>query len=260
MSIERLNERVEKIETVLQQEIMKAEKRAERAESLLVALTKEVNEQRDNNNNNKTVVDASASLEAIVKSSSNNTEEENQQENEEDEDRQQQQDSSDDESVVDGGKNKKTTKWAVMFQQLRKYRIINGNCKVPQKYAENKKLGRWVNFQREMYNNTKGSGKGREKIKPEKIIKLDSLGFLWGKKFPPPASWEDMFEQLQTFQQRMGNCNVPFNSTNITPLTKWAAYQRTEYRRLKKGHDSLLTSDQIGRLTDIGMNWKGPRL
>ena len=57
----------------------------------------------------------------------------------------------------------------------------------------------------------------------------------------------------------MGNCNVPFNADHPTPLAKWTAYQRAEYKRWKKGRDTLLTLDQIGRLNDIGFNWKGPR-
>ena len=232
--IKRSDERAGKIEMMLQ----KADERAERAESLLVALTKKIDE-RD------TTTAFDASLESIVKSS-NNAEEEEQQEEEDL--------SNDEESVVD-----EKDKWVGMYQQLRGYRILNGDCKVPDKFAENRKLGKWVSFQKACYNNVK-TRKGNPKIKPDKIIKLDSLGFNWGKKYPPPVSWDDMFEQLHTFQQRMGNCNVPFNSTNPTPLAKWAAYQRSEYKRWKKGHDSLLTLDQIGRLKDIGMNWKGPRL
>ncbi|OEU20272.1 hypothetical protein FRACYDRAFT_181564 [Fragilariopsis cylindrus CCMP1102] len=103
------------------------------------------------------------------------------------------------------------------------------------------------------------TGKG-QKINPERIIKLERLGFSWNTKQAPPALWDENFEQLQHFQQRMGSCNIPFNATSPTQLAKWVAFQRTEYKRWKKGRDTLLTLDQIKSLSDIGLDWKGPRL
>mmetsp|Transcript_32125 Transcript_32125/g.75538 ORF Transcript_32125/g.75538 Transcript_32125/m.75538 type:complete len:259 (+) Transcript_32125:1467-2243(+) len=161
--------------------------------------------------------------------------------------------SEDDESVVD-----ETDKWEIMFRQLRHYRIVHGDCQVPQKYAASPKLGKWLHNQKTLYNNVK-TGKKR-KIQPEKVAKLDSLGLHWGKKYPAPPSWDEMYESLKEYQQRMENCNVPFHPTTPTVLARWAAYQRTEYKRFSKGKDSLLTLDQIGQLETIGMNWKGPKL
>lgn len=164
--------------------------------------------------------------------------------------------SDDEESIVDEADN-----WAIMFRQLREYRVLNGDCIVPMKFAENPKLASWVNNQKTSYRHFKTGGKGGRKIMPDKIVKLESIGFFWGKKYPPPASWDDMFDQLQNFQKRMGNCNVPFNEANPTALAKWVAYQCKEYKRFRKGcNASLLTLDQIEKLNDIGMNWKGPKL
>ena len=138
-------------------------------------------------------------------------------------------DSSDDEeSVVD-----ESDAWTGMLKQLREYRIMNGNCNFSRK--DNPKLGTWINNQRTHYKGFQ-TGKGR-KIKPERIIKLERLGFSWNTQQAPPVLWDGNFEQLQHFQQRMGNCNIPFNATNPTQLAKWAAFQRTEYKRWKKGRD-----------------------
>lgn len=157
----------------------------------------------------------------------------------------------DEESKVD-----KASPWEIKFQQLRDYRIIHGDCMV--RFKENPQLGKWVKNQRQLYTNVK---KGRKPgISPERIIKLDSIGFNWGKKFPPPPSWNEMFNQLKIFQQKMGNCNVPFNRTHPNALAKWTAYQRAEYKRFRKGLDSLLSLDQIEKLQEIGFNWKGPKL
>jgi len=76
-----------------------------------------------------------------------------------------------------------------MLSQLREYRIMNGNCNVPQHNKNNPKLGKWVNRQRAHYKGLK-NGKGK-KIKPERIIRLERFGFIWNTKETPPASWDD---------------------------------------------------------------------
>jgi hypothetical protein len=91
--------------------------------------------------------------------------------------------------------------WTVMLKQLREYRIMNGNCNVSREDKDNPKLGTWINDQRSHYKGLK-TGKG-QKIKPERIIKLERLGFRWNAK------------------------QGPFNATNPTQLAKWAAFQRT---------------------------------
>ena len=159
---------------------------------------------------------------------------------------------SDDETPIESIACPREKKWAIMFQQLRDYRILNGDCKVPSKFPQNRSLGIWLGDQKQNF--------VKSKLKPERIIKLESLGICWGKKYPPLPSWNDMFEKLLNFLEKMGNCNIPFNSTNPTALAKWAAYQRMEYKRFKKGRDSLLTLDEIGKLKEIGFNWKGPKL
>jgi len=145
--------------------------------------------------------------------------------------------------------------WSVMFRQLREYRMINGDCKVPEK--ENKKLHKWTKNQKMLYGHLK-AGKSNS-LKPERIAKLESIGFSWGKKYPDPPTWDEMFEKLSSFKKRTGNCNVPFNENNPTPLAKWIANQRYEYRRYRKGMDYLITDEQMGHLDGIGFKWKKPK-
>ena len=76
-------------------------------------------------------------------------------------------DDDDDDSVVDP-----SNPWAVKFKELREYRAINGDCKVPMKYALNPKLGIWVHNQKLNYANTK-MGRNGTKISQDKIDKLD---------------------------------------------------------------------------------------
>lgn len=167
-------------------------------------------------------------------------------------------DSSDDETPIESITDEKDRQWEIMFRQLRDYRILNGDCKVPLKSAEFPKLATWIKNQKSRFRNIR-TGKGA-KLKPERVVKLESLGISWGQNFPSQPSWNEMFDKLATYRNQMGDCNVPFNSANPTALAKWTAHQRTEYKRFKRGYDSLLTLDLIKRLNEIDFNWRGRKL
>jgi Helicase associated domain len=153
-----------------------------------------------------------------------------------------------------------THSWNVKFLQLREYRILNGHCNVPlTKGSDLALLGQWVNNQRRAYGNVKNGKKGL-KITPERIALLDGLGFNWGKKYPAPLSWEDNFEELQKYKKAMGHCNIFVDPKNPSVLAKWVATQRMEYKRFRKGRDSLLSLEQIGKLKEIGFRWKSASL
>ena len=160
--------------------------------------------------------------------------------------------SDDEESVITP-----SDKWVPMFRLLREYRITNGHCKVREK--DDKKLSTWIKNQKFFFTNTVGKKKG-SKLSPEKILKLESLGFEFGSKHTPPPSWEEMCEQLKNYKKRIGNCDVPHNDTNPTPLAKWLAFQRKEYMHFRFGRPSLITLEQIRILNELGVNWKGQKL
>jgi len=99
---------------------------------------------------------------------------------------------------------------------------------------------------------------------------------------PVLDTWTTKFLLLRAYRIREGHCRVPYSNatlgnwvndqkrfyknvktisqSNPSQIGKWVSAQRTEYRRLKKGKDSLLTLDQVAKLNEIGFNWKGPRL
>jgi len=162
--------------------------------------------------------------------------------------------SDDDETVVD-----ESEVWKSMYCQLREYRIFHGDCLVSQTFKENPKLGRWVKNERTHYNNAKTGNKGT-KMTPERQFQLERIGFSWGKKYPSPLSWAEMYEKLEEWREKTGNCNIPHHTTNPSALAKWCAWQRAEYKRHMRGRDSLITLDEIGKLNDIGFKWKGPKL
>jgi hypothetical protein len=65
--------------------------------------------------------------------------------------------------------------WQQSFENLQVYQQIYGDCNVPQKYKENRKLGGWVNKQRKKKKNPAKYGKLTE----EQIESLNNLGFKW---------------------------------------------------------------------------------
>jgi hypothetical protein len=64
--------------------------------------------------------------------------------------------------------------WGEMLEKLKAYRLKYGDCNVPQKWKQDRKLGRWVNTQR--------LRRLQGKIKTERVKKLDSIGFVWNTK------------------------------------------------------------------------------
>ena len=65
--------------------------------------------------------------------------------------------------------------WSAQFQQLCEYKIQSGHCIVPQQYAANPNLGRWVSAQRAQY---KLFQKGKPSpMTEERIHELESIDF-----------------------------------------------------------------------------------
>jgi hypothetical protein len=148
----------------------------------------------------------------------------------------------DEESSLDGN-----DPWNIKFQELREYRILNSDCKVPQ---QEEGLGKWVQNQRFL--------KTKSKLSKERIARLDSIGFYWGKGTPEPESWDTKFEELAKYQKHMGHCNINIDPRSPSELAKWVTAQRAEYKYFRKCRASLLSTEQVGRLKKIGFQWKGP--
>ena len=69
---------------------------------------------------------------------------------------------------------------------------MNGHCQGPFSKKDDKVLYNWIHGQRKQYR--------AKRMKAERIIKLDSIGFNWGKKHPTQPSWDDMFQLLKNYQ------------------------------------------------------------
>ena len=72
--------------------------------------------------------------------------------------------------------------WEEKFDQLRLYKEFYGDCNVPTSYPENPQLSIWVKCQRRQYRLfVKNKGKDAN-ITPERILKLNSIGFVWNPR------------------------------------------------------------------------------
>jgi hypothetical protein len=77
-------------------------------------------------------------------------------------------------------------KWQSQFENLKEYHPTKGNSNVPQQWKEDRSLGTWVCNQRKKYKLMKT---GVADMDPERVQKLESLGFEW--------SWYDSKRELK---------------------------------------------------------------
>ncbi len=67
--------------------------------------------------------------------------------------------------------------WNAMFQRLKEYKLVNGNCNVPYNFIQDKTLGMWVSTQRRVYRKkTYMYGDEKEMCQHRKEL-LESIGF-----------------------------------------------------------------------------------
>jgi hypothetical protein len=144
--------------------------------------------------------------------------------------------------------------WSVSFQQLCEFKEQFGHCLVPQQYAANPKLGRWVSTQRETYRlHQEGKPSG---MTEDRIRELESVGFDWEVRKPDAASiWSMRFQQLSEFKVQFGHCLVPQHFANNPKLGWWVKNQRRTYGLHQAGKPSGITEERIRELERVGFDW-----
>ncbi len=130
--------------------------------------------------------------------------------------------------------------WEEMFAALQEYKEKYGDCFVPSRWSKDRKLGSWVNTQRQYYR--KGITLSNDQIK-----RLEDKGFAWE---PFEAQWEEMFAALKEYKEKYGDCFVPRHYRENTQLGTWVHSQRRNYQK------KTLSKDQIKRLEAKGFVWE----
>ena len=154
--------------------------------------------------------------------------------------------------------------WNMKFQELCEYRRQHGNCNVPSSYDRG--LSKWVKRQRYQYKlkhkkpvETPATSGGDEDasttttttstLTDERQEALERIGFVWHSH---ESAWEERYEELCTFHNANGHCNVPTLYPENTALPLWLQSQRRQYRLFMKGERSFMTEERIAKLSSIG--------
>jgi superfamily II DNA or RNA helicase len=122
--------------------------------------------------------------------------------------------------------------WEHMYQLLLKYKQEYGDCLVPISF--DKKLGYWVQQQRNFYK--------KQRLSKERIEKLNFLGFTWN---PNDELWDKMYQFLKEYKEVNGDCLVKKGHF----LSNWVYDQRKAYKK------NELSFDKIEKLEEIGFIW-----
>lgn len=132
--------------------------------------------------------------------------------------------------------NRTESDWEENFSALSKFFRQERHLKIPEKWAEQPGLRRWVNKQREDYK--KGT------LLEESIAKLKTLGFIFT---PTVESWNSRYVELVEFKNKHGHCDV--RERDNQELAEWVTQQRG---RKKRGRFS---TEQLAKLNALEFIW-----
>jgi hypothetical protein len=150
-----------------------------------------------------------------------------------------------------GGIPKKVA-WEAQLARLAAYKVEHGDCNVPNRWAEDPRLGKWVQHQR---NNKRKIDHGEPGVgmTVERAARLAALGLVWD---PKEAEWEAHLVRLAGYKAAHGHCNVPHGWAEEPRLSKWVSNQRERKRKLDRGEPSQgMTAERAARLTALGLVW-----
>jgi hypothetical protein len=142
--------------------------------------------------------------------------------------------------------------WKDRLSELADYRKIHGHCNVTKRYSEKSQLGQWVVKQRRRYNeHVKGKPSSMTTFQ---IQALESLGIEWDSR---SAAWEDRLSELADFRRIHGHCNVPYNCSKHTKLSRWVISQRAIYKLHRQGNTSPMPTYRIQALERLQLPGNG---
>jgi len=134
--------------------------------------------------------------------------------------------------------------WNKGYQYLKQYVIDNKDGLVNSSYkVDGFKLGQWASIQRKE--------KSKDRLSPERIQKLDELGFVWNNE---EYAWNKGYQHLEQYVKDNGDALVP-NKCKIDEyaLGSWVGTQRQA--KVK----NILSSKRIQKLDELGFVWKVKR-
>jgi hypothetical protein len=152
--------------------------------------------------------------------------------------------------------------WEGWLAKLKKYTRKHGDCNVPQRWAEDPGLGRWVIRQRTA-KKVLDRGDPNPRITAARVAKLDKLGFTWGLPrsggdgTTDTGPWEGWLTQLKVYKRKHGNCNVPRGWAEDPGLGRWVGLVRRYKRALDRGKPVVgMTAARVAKLDALGFAWQ----
>jgi hypothetical protein len=137
------------------------------------------------------------------------------------------------------------------------YKVEHGDCNVPKGWAEDPRLGTWVNTQRQLKRRLDRSEPSGGMM-AARATRLEALGFAWEgtKAHPKEAEWEVQLARLAVYKAEHGDCNVPKGWAEDPRLGRWVDTQRKFKRKLDRGEPSEgMTAAWAVKLDALGFKW-----
>ena len=165
----------------------------------------------------------------------------------------------------------RVSKWDEKFHQLKQYKTVHGHSNVPRRSKRNPQhdaLGEWVHFQRRQYRNLHSAKTSTMSIARKKALEI--LGFQWSRtgnsrrmrNYPVPTvdidadlSWDERYQQLETYYKAYGHSNVQENWMENPSLTLWCNQQRESYHVWRNGGPSEMTQERFDRFQALGFDF-----
>jgi hypothetical protein len=152
-----------------------------------------------------------------------------------------------------GGTRPNNKEWEAQLARLVAYMAENGGCNVPKHWAEDPRLGKWVNNQRQ-YKRQLDRGEASGGMTPERAARLTALNFVWE---PNNEEWEAQLARLVAHKAAHGDSNVPQCWAKDLKLGRWVGDQRAFKRKVDRGEASGgMTAERMARLTALNFVWE----
>jgi len=146
--------------------------------------------------------------------------------------------------------------WARQYKELVSYVREFGDARVPQRYAKNPVLGRWVNRQRSDYKQFLKGNTSYGGITKEKIRLLYNIGFEWSSRTRGRDTWDGQYGEIMSYAKKFGNARVPIKFQANPSLGNWVSTQRISYKKFLNGNTSCgIVKRKIQLLNNIGFEW-----
>jgi len=138
--------------------------------------------------------------------------------------------------------------WTTRWNELLEYYKVHGNCLVPADYPQNNSLAVWVGEQRYHYKKLHDGKQRQSSMTPERIKKLESIGFVWNVH---DARWEERYRKLEQYCSLNGKGAIP-HYQNDKSLHRWLKEQLKRYGQYLQGEETIMNEERASKLSKLG--------